>query len=125
MIDAQTGHCAGGDEFEKKLVGRIKNFRHFHANGREIVYVEKATVVDFLGSNPPVGQPIRLRVEQFIQFIETARVSGSPIDLDKRFLDRFLHLGRFLGATLETSLDDLFFPRPLLDSLRINVRPSR
>src|SRR5438552_19134471 len=49
VIDAQTGHCAGSDQFENKLVGCIKNFRHFNANGREIVYVKDATVVDYLG----------------------------------------------------------------------------
>ena len=64
-----------------------------------------------------------MRVEQFIERIEAARVAGLPVDLRERFLDRLLHLRRFRASSLQTSFNDLFLPGALRNALRIGLGP--
>jgi hypothetical protein len=44
-------------------VDGFEDARVFDADGREIVYVKKATVVDLIGCHAPVSQPVPLLVE--------------------------------------------------------------
>src|SRR5437773_12470576 len=98
------------------MVNGVEDFWQLHANGGQIVYVKKAAVVDFLGSDSPKGQTIRLCVEQFVQFVETARVARIPVDLCEGFFDCVLYL-RCLGTTsLEPPLNDFPLFLVLCDS---------
>ena len=40
----------------------------------ELVHVEEPPVVDFLGRDPPVREPIRLLVQQAIEAVEASRL---------------------------------------------------
>ena len=66
-----------------------------------------------------------MRVEQFIERIEAARVAGLPVDLRERFLDRVLDLRRFLATPLQPSFDYFFFARAFSDALGIGFIPAR
>ena len=103
----------------------VKNLRQLHPDGRKIVHVEKAPVIDLLRRDPPEREAIRLIAEECIERIEAARIARRPVDDREGFFDRFLHRGRFLAATLQPTLDHLLFPRPLGDALRIGLGAAR
>ena len=81
MIDAKSCHCACAHQLENKSVNGVKDLWQLDPNCGQIVHIKKATVINFLGGDPPKRQPIRLRVEQFIQRIKAARVARLPVDL--------------------------------------------
>src|SRR5439155_26089584 len=87
----------------------VKDLWQLEQNRREIVYIEKTAVIDLLSRNPPRREPIRLRVKQFIQRIEAARITRFSIDLRQRLFDCLLHLRRFRTSTLETPFDYSLF----------------
>ena len=103
----------------------VEDLWQFDPNRRQIVYVEKTAVIDLFGRNAPRRQPIRLRVEQFIQDVEAARVAGLSVDLCQGFVDRLLHLRRFGTKSLQASLDDLFFSNALCDPFWISFGALR
>ena len=59
----------------------VKNLWQLDPNCGQVVHVKKATVINFLCSDPPKSQPVRLRIEQFIQRIKAARIAGFAVDL--------------------------------------------
>src|SRR5713226_8990263 len=69
----------------------------------------------------PKSEPIRLRVQELIQFIEAARIAWPAIDLSERLFDRLLYLRRLLTAPLEPAFDDFLFARALGDAFRIGL----
>ena len=125
MIDAQAVHRAATDEFKQQAVRIFKDLRQFHANGCEIVDIEKPAVVDFLRGDAPKSEAIRLIVQERVQRVETACVPGGSIDFLQRGVDRFAHLGRFLATPFQSSLDDFLFACAFGDSLGIALRPAR
>ena len=54
----------------------------------QIVDVEKAAVIDFLGRHAPEREAVGLIVQQFVEPIETAGIARSAIDLGERLVDR-------------------------------------
>src|SRR5215208_2253796 len=98
MIDPKPGDCACAHQFKNQPMNCVEDFGQLHPNCSQIVYVKKTAVIDFLRSDTPKGQTIRLCVQQFVELIETMLVSRIPVDLCERFLDRLLYLRR-LGTT--------------------------
>ena len=97
MIDAQAVHRAAPIEFKQQTVRIVENLRQFHANGGEIVDVEKSAVVDFLCGDPPESEPVGLIVQERVERIETARVPGGSIDFRERGIDRVAALAALPG----------------------------
>ncbi len=68
------------DQGEWDAVNGGEYFRILHADGGQIVDIEKTAVVDFIGRDPPEAQSISLIVEQLFQLIETVRIAFAAID---------------------------------------------
>src|SRR5262249_55044509 len=69
----------------------------------------------------PKRQPIRLRIEQFVERIEAARIPGLTVDLDQRLFNCLLDLRRFRATTFQTSLDDFLFTNAFRDAFWIGL----
>ena len=76
MVDAQSGHVASRKQLENELMSRFEHLRNFHSDCGEVVDVEEAPIVDFLGGGTPIAKPIYLSVEQIVQSVEARRISG-------------------------------------------------
>src|SRR5262245_22455617 len=100
MINPEPCDCACAHQFKNHPMNGVEDFWQFHTDRGQIVYVKKAAVIDFLSSDPPKGQAIRLCVQQFVEPVETARVARIPVDLCEGFFDCLLHLRRFCTASL-------------------------
>ena len=99
----------------------VKDLWQLDPDRGQFVHVKKATVINFLGSDPPERQPVGLRIKQFIQRIEATRIARFAIDLRQRLLNCLLDL-RCLGATtFETPLDDFFFANALRDAFWVGL----
>src|SRR6266700_6241892 len=81
MSDAKPCHCAGAHQIQKKPMHGVKHLWQLHPDRRQIVYIEKAAVIDFFGRDAPKSEAIRLRVEQLIERIKTARSARLSINL--------------------------------------------
>ena len=103
----------------------VKDLWQLDPNCGEIIYVEKTAVIDFFGRDAPKRQPIRLRVKQLVQRIETAWVARLSINLGQCLFDCLLRLRRFRTPTLETSFDDFFFANSFCDSFWIGFGAFR
>ena len=103
----------------------VEHFWQLHADRGQIIYVKKAAVIDFLSSNAPKRQTIRLRVQQFVQLVEAARVARIPVDLCQGFFDCVLHLWRLGTTALQPPFDDFLLSCTLCDPLRIGFGPFR
>jgi hypothetical protein len=106
VIDPESGDCACAHQLKNKAVNGVEDLWQFHADRGQIVYVEKAAVINFLSSDAPKRQTIRLCIEQFIELVKTARVARIPIDLGESFLDGLLYLRCFGATTLKPPFDD-------------------
>ena len=124
MIDPQSGNGAAADELEKQSVGGIENLGQLHPNGRQVVDVEKAPVIDLLSRDLPECQPVGLRIQQFIKSIEAPRIADVSINRLDGFFDRPLDLRRFGAPPLEPPLNDLLFTSAFLDPFRIGFGSS-
>ena len=111
------------DQLEEQPMRRVENLRQFHPDRGEIVDVEETPVIDFLRRHPPESEPVGLIVQELIERVETARIARRAVDLRDRFLDRLLHLRRFLAAPLQPALDDFLFARAFRDAFRIGFGP--
>src|SRR3954462_9482191 len=106
-------------------MNRVENFWQLHPNRSQIIYIEKAAVIDFLRSDAPKSQAIRLRVQQFVELIETALVTRIPVDLCERFFDCLLYLRRLGTTTFQPPFDDFLLSRALCDPLRVGFGAFR
>ena len=88
MIDSQAVDLVRGGELEQVSVRGLEHGVVFHPQGGEIVDVEKAPIVDLVGSHPPVRNAIRLRLEQGVQRVEAARLAWRAVELLQRPVDR-------------------------------------
>src|SRR5438046_9068842 len=107
------------------MVNGVEDFWQLHANGGQVVYVKKAAVIDLLGSDSPKGQTIRLCVQQFVQFVETARVAWIPVDLCKGFFDCVLYLRCLRTTSLQPPFTAFLLSRALCDPLRVGLTARR
>ena len=94
MVKPQAIHLTFCHQTENQPVRRFEDFLILHTNAGEIVGVEKAPVVDVVGGHPPIGQPKRLRFNQFVKFFETCGIGGVSVDR----VDGSNDAGRDLGG---------------------------
>ena len=119
MVDAETGHSTRAYQLKNQRVNGIENLWQFNPDRRQIVHVEKTAIINLFGCDSPIGQPVRLRVEQLIKGVEAARVARLPIDLSQCLFDCLLYLWRFRATAFETSLDDFFLSNALRNAVRV------
>ena len=96
-----------------------KDLPALHAQGGQLVDVEKAPVIDLIGGDAPVGQPVNLFIEQFFQQIEASRLTRPAIELCHGFVDEQADFGdsgqgqrRLPGSTLDDLLFAVIFRQP-------------
>jgi hypothetical protein len=87
VVDAQSRRAprrtsSSGKRWTSSNTGRV-----FHAQRRQLVHVEKPPVVDLLGRNSPVREPVRLRVEQVVEPIEGSRLMRCAVQRDDAGVD--------------------------------------
>ena len=119
MIHPQPRRRAALHELEHEPVDLFEHRRVFHPQRRELVHVEEAAVVDLFGRDAPVRQPVRLFVEQPIERVEAARLSGDAVEAAHGRVDQRAHVGASLDERVQSPLDHLFLPRANGDVVRI------
>ena len=62
VIDAQPGDLSLGDQLQRSPIARLKDLRILDAHADEVRDIEKASVVDLLAGDAPVGKPVPLPV---------------------------------------------------------------
>ncbi len=81
MVDAQAVDLAAGDEIEHQPVRRVEHLGALHAQRGQLVDVEEAAVVDLVGGDAPVGQPVGLLLDQFVEQRRSwSRSSAEPLN---------------------------------------------
>src|SRR5581483_4472355 len=107
------------DQAEDQVMTIIEYPRVFHPDRSEVIDVEKAAVIDFLRSDAPEGQPVRLAIEEAVQEVEALRLALHAVESSDAVFDVFVdHLGA-LRQCRETSFCDLLFPVPFPNLLGI------
>ena len=91
VIDPQAVHVAADQQVEHKLVASVEDLGILHADGRQVVDVEEAAIVDLVGGRLPVREPIDLGVEQLVEAVEAVRVAGRAVELPDVRLDESAH----------------------------------
>src|SRR5262249_13125725 len=94
-------------------------------DGSQFIDIKKAAIVDFFGCNPPIGGSIGLRLDEFVQLVETVGVTRNPIENSKGLIDGCSHIGAGVIECRNAPLDDLLFSPSLNDSFRRNFCSSR
>ena len=89
--------------------------RVFHPQGRELVDIEEAPIIDFLGRDTPVGEPIGLLIEQSIEIVEAARLASHAVEVRDARIDQRADAGAGGGQRGEPPLDNFFLARPRRD----------
>ncbi len=83
VVETHAGHPAGGEQREQAAVRRGEHLGVFHAQTGELVDVEESAVVDLVRGGAPVGEAIRLRLEQRVQADGALRaIEGGDARLD-------------------------------------------
>ena len=78
VVDAQAGHAVAGDEVENQRVSGPEHLLAIGAQRRQRVDVEKTAIVDFVGGDTPVGQPVGLRRESASSASKLRGLPGVP-----------------------------------------------
>ena len=99
MVHPEAGEAALAQEPADQPVGLLEHHRVLDPDGGELVLVEEPPVVDLLGGDPPVRQPVRLPLEEPVQAVEAARVPGLPVDGADAVVDDGVHPGKDAGPT--------------------------
>ncbi len=86
MVDPQTADAPLGHELQQQLVGVGEDGRILHPHRGELGDVEKASVIDLLGRDPPEGQPVRLLVEQGVELVEARAIASGAVQASDRGL---------------------------------------
>lgn len=110
VVDPQPLYLALRQEPEDQLVRRFEQRRHLHAQAGEVVDLEKASIVDFVGGDPPIRDAVVLRFQEAMKGGETAGIARFTRQPLERAFDRRAHaclLRRQLG---EPGLDLVGIP---------------
>ena len=88
VVDAQAADRAVPGEIEHVSVRCLEDLRILHAQRRQIVDIKKAPIVDFVRCDPPVREPVGLRIEQHMQRVEARTVARDAVQALQLVLDR-------------------------------------
>ena len=87
VVDSQAIDIAPCDEIERQPMNHFEHLRLLGADGGELADIEKPPVIDLVGRGFPMRQAINLRVEQFIEPVEAARIVDRAVPLLEILLD--------------------------------------
>ena len=125
MIDPEPGDCACAYQFKNQTMNRVEDFWQLHTDCGQIVYIKKAPVIDFLGSDTPKRKTIRLRVQQSVECVETAGVARISVDLCECFFDCLSYRRCLVTTTVQPPLDDFILTGALRDPFRVGFSTFR
>ena len=80
MVDPQAIDPTALDELEHLAMHALKHFGHLDANRGQLVDVEEAAVVDFVGRDPPIAKTVRLLVEKRLESIEAGWLAAAAVE---------------------------------------------
>jgi len=87
VVDPQAVDHAALDQLEDEPVRAVEHCGLVHPQRCKVVDVEEAPVVDFIDRHAPVRQSIRLCIQQGIERVEAARLTGCAIEPRHRGFD--------------------------------------
>ena len=87
MIHAQAADVAPAHQVENQRMHRGEHFGIFHANGRQIVDVEEAPVIDLVHGDAPEAETVGFALEQPFQAVEAAGLAAAAVDFIQRRID--------------------------------------
>ena len=79
MVDAHPVQAPAPDQIEREGVHELEHRRVLHADGRQLVDVEEAPVVDLFAGHAPVRQTVGLRAKQRVERVEAVRLAGDAV----------------------------------------------
>jgi hypothetical protein len=94
MVDAEPGDPPGTDETKDEPVSLGEDVRVLHADRRELIDIEEASVVDLLAGHPPKCDSVSLLTQQLVEKVERPRVLRRPVEAADGLVEERLHLGR-------------------------------
>ena len=122
VVDPESGDDALADEAKDKSVCLREDARVLHPDGRQLVDVEEASVVDLLPCDTPGGEPVDLVVEKPVQEIEAPRVAGGAVEEPHVLGDKVADVARCLQEPRELLVGDLRLPMARGQPLGIRLR---
>ena len=125
MVDADSRHQRFLYQFERDAVHDAEYFRTLHPDCSQVVDVEKAAIVDFVGGNPPKTQSIGLVIQDLLQSVETVRLSFAAIDDGQYFLQTSAHGITVLDQGGQAAPNDLFLALSFPDFGQVSVLTQR
>ena len=125
MIDADRVHLAAGEQGLQELVGVREDRGILDPQPGQRVDVEEAPVVDLVEGRAPVGETIRLHLQQHVQLVEALGLAGLAVeDRDHRF-DRLADDGRLGDQAPQPSARHFLLALPYGHAVRIRVGVRR
>src|SRR5438876_1131520 len=107
MVDPQTLQLALGDKRRHQAVNGIEHLGALDPDARELVYVEKAAVIDLVRGHLPERQPISLALEQAVEWQKRVRLSRLAIERRRGTHERLRGLGRCARELRQIALESL------------------
>ena len=109
MVDAKSVEFPLSDKVQDQLVRLVEDLFVLGAKRSEIVDIEEATVIDVIGGNAPLGEAIRLGLDEFMQSVETTGIIGSAVNCCYVLSDEFLYVVRSRAQSGQTALLHFLF----------------
>src|SRR5579884_2290651 len=119
MIDAYAGNHSFCDQAAEHAMRSRKDARVFHAQPDQVVDIEEAPVVDLFAGNPPMREPIDLKLQKKMQKIEALRLACASVDVFESALNELLHRSGGLQQLLPFRANLVPNPAALLRLRRI------
>ncbi len=87
MIHTQAADVPLAHQVENQRMHSGEDFGIFDADGRQIVDVEEAPVVDLIHRDAPEAEAIGFALEQPLQAVEAAGLAAASVDFSQRVID--------------------------------------
>src|SRR5207302_3998863 len=113
VIDAQGVDASFVDQLEPEPVYGAEDVWVFDANRGQLVDVEEAAIVDLVGRDAPVAQPVSLLRQQLLQTVEAVRLAFHPVEIAARGSYCEAHLFTGVHQSCQPPPDDLGLPAAL------------
>ena len=116
VVDAKPGDLPRSHQRAKQPVGRFEDLRLLHPQANQLVDIEEPAIVDFVDGRSPIGEAVRLMLEQGVQPVEARSIAGDAVgDADRR-LDVIADRGRVGHQANQALARHFLLPLALDDS---------
>ena len=106
MVDPNTIQNAFAQPIKNSAMRRFKDVWSFNPETDKSVHVEEPAVAQFLVGGPPIGQPVMLKIQQFIKGVVIL------IQFANGLVDRLQCLRMLFAKSLQEAVDDYFVAMP-------------